>query len=109
MVRVRPLQVAEAVPGVPPHARQPAAIPVMDAEERLYDRHNREQWLYHEIEHPSLGMEPIFNFMWNLDRTPRAVRGHAPLPGQHSERVSCGLLEMTKEEVKRLEEDQILR
>ena len=85
-----------------------AAIPVMDAEERLYDRHNRERGLYKEIEHPSLGVEPIFNLMWNLEKNPPSIRGHAPLLGQHNRQVFCGLLGLPEEEVEHLEETQIL-
>jgi benzylsuccinate CoA-transferase BbsF subunit len=85
-----------------------AAIPVMDAEERLYDRHNRERGLYHEIEHPSLGVEPIFNLMWNLEKNPPAIRSHAPLLGQHNQHVFSGLLGLAEDEIKRLEEAHIL-
>ena len=85
-----------------------AAIPVMDAEERLYDRHNRERGLYQEIEHPSLGVEPIFNLMWNLEKNPPSIRSHAPLLGQHNRQVFCGLLGLTEEEVEHLEAAEIL-
>ncbi len=85
-----------------------AAIPVMDAEERLYDRHNRERGLYQEIEHPALGVEPIFNLMWNLEKTPPEIRGHAPTLGQHNQQIFGGVLGMTEEEIRHLEEAQVL-
>ena len=85
-----------------------AAIPVMDAEERLYDRHNQERGLYHEIEHPSLGVEPIFNLMWNLERNPPSIRSHAPLLGQHNEQVLCGMLGLNQDELADLEERRIV-
>ena len=85
-----------------------AAIPVMDAEERLHDRHNQERGLYHEIEHPSLGVEPIFNLMWNLEKTPPAIRGHAPLLGQHNQQVLCDMLGLSPSELSDLEQRQIV-
>ena len=85
-----------------------AAIPVMDAEERLYDRHNRERGLYQEIEHPALGVEPIFNLMWNLEKTPPEIRGHAPTLGQHNQQIFGRVLGMTEEEIRHLEGAQIL-
>ncbi len=89
-------------------SRGVAAVPVMDAEERLFDPHFRERELYSEVEHPSLGVEPIFNLMWKLSRTPPAIRGHAPLLGEHNQQVLGGILGMSHEEVKRLEEAQVL-
>ena len=78
-------------------------MPVMDAEERLFNAHFRARGLYSEVEHPSLGVEPIFNLMWNLSRTPPAIRGYAPLLGEHNQQVFGGILGMSEEEVKRLE------
>ncbi len=85
-----------------------AAMPVMDAEERLHDRHNLERGLYREIEHPALGMEPIFNLMWNLSATPAAIRGHAPLLGQHNRQVLCDMLGLSVVELADLEERRVV-
>ncbi len=85
-----------------------AAMPVMDAEERLYDRHNRERGLYQEIEHPALGVEPIFNLMWNLDKTPPSIRGHAPTLGQHNRQILCDMLGLSEPQLSDLEERQIV-
>ena len=89
-------------------SRGVAAIPVMDAEERLYDRHNRERGLYKEIEHPSLGVEPIFNLMWNLEKNPPSIRSHAPLLGQHNEQVLCGMLGLSQAELEDLKSRQVV-
>jgi benzylsuccinate CoA-transferase BbsF subunit len=85
-----------------------AATPVMNAEERLFNPHFRERDLYQEIQHPSLGEEPIFNLMWKLSQTPSTIRRHAPLLGEHNRDVFCGILGMAEEEVKFLEEAQVL-
>jgi crotonobetainyl-CoA:carnitine CoA-transferase CaiB-like acyl-CoA transferase len=85
-----------------------AAIPVMGAEDRLFNPHFKERGLYSDIEHPSLGAEPIYNIMWNLERTPPSIHRHAPLLGEHNQQIFGGLLGMAEEEITRLEEDQVL-
>ena len=85
-----------------------AAIPVMGAEDRLFNPHFKERGLYSDIEHPSLGVEPVYNIMWNLERTPPSIHGHAPFLGEHNQKIFGGLLGMAEEEITRLEEDQVL-
>jgi benzylsuccinate CoA-transferase BbsF subunit len=85
-----------------------AAVPVMGAEERLFNPHFRERGLYADIDHPALGAEPIFNLMWNLSQTPSAIRRHAPLMGEHNRQVFCGILGMSEQELKSLEEAQVI-
>ena len=89
-------------------AKGVAAIPVMGAEDRLFNPHFRERGLYSDIEHPALGAEPIYNIMWNLDKTPPSIRRHAPLLGEHNQQIFGGLLGMATEEITRLEEEQVL-
>ena len=85
-----------------------AAMPVMGAEDRLFDPHFQERGLYSDIDHPSLGTEPIYNIMWNLDRTPPSIQRHAPLLGEHNQQIFGGLLGMDKEEISQLEEREVL-
>ncbi len=85
-----------------------AAMPVMDAEERLFNPHFQERGLYQEIEHPVLGTEPIFNLMWKLSITPSAIRRHAPLLGEHNQQIFGDLLGLSHDEIRRLEEANIL-
>ena len=85
-----------------------AAIPVMGAEDRLFNPHFQERGLYSDIDHPSLGAEPIYNLMWNLSRTPPSIRRHAPLMGEHNRQIFGGLLGMSDEDISRLEEEQVL-
>ena len=85
-----------------------AAIPVMGAEDRLFNPHFQERGLYSDIDHPSLGTEPIYNIMWNLDRTPPSIRRHAPLLGEHNQQIFGDLLGIDKEEITRLEEQEVL-
>ncbi len=85
-----------------------AAFPVLDAEGRLFNPHFRERGLYSDIEHPSLGSEPIFNLMWQMSSTPPRIRRHAPLLGEHNREVFCGLLGLDEADLSRLEEEQVI-
>ena len=85
-----------------------AAFPVLGAEGRLFNPHFQERGLYSDIEHPALGTEPIFNLMWQLNRTPPRIRRHAPLLGEHNHEVFCSLLGLAEEELSQLEEEQVI-
>lgn len=85
-----------------------AAMPVMSAEQRLFNPHFRARGLYAEIEHPSLGAEPIFNLMWNLSKTPSRISRHAPLLGEHNRQVFCNILGIPEAEVEKLENSQVI-
>lgn len=85
-----------------------AAIPVMNAEDRLSNQHFQARRLYSEIEHPSLGMEPIFNLMWNLSDTPLRIQRHAPLMGEHNLEIFRDLLGLSVKEIEKLEVGQVI-
>ena len=85
-----------------------AAAPVLSAAERLFHPHFMERGLYSDIDHPSLGAEPIFNLMWGLSKTPSAVRRHAPLLGEHNRPVLCGTLGLSEDELAELEERRVV-
>ncbi len=85
-----------------------AAMPVMSAEQRLFNPPFQARGLYADIEHPSLGAEPIFNLMWNLSKTPSRIRRHAPLLGEHNRQVFCDILGMPEAEVENLEDSQVI-
>ena len=85
-----------------------ASFPVLGAEGRLFNPHFQERGLYSDIDHPALGIEPIFNLMWQLSRTPPQIQRHAPLLGEHNREVFCGLLGLDDPEVSRLEEEQVI-
>ncbi len=85
-----------------------AAAPVLSAEERLFHPHFMARGLYNDIDHPSLGAEPIFNLMWGLSKTPSAVRRHAPLMGEHNRQVLCGTLGLSEGELAELEARQVV-
>ena len=85
-----------------------AAIPVMNAEDRLSNQHFQARRLYSEIEHPSLGMEPIFNLMWNFSDTPLRIQRHAPLMGEHNLEIFRDLLGLSIQEIEELKVEQVI-
>ena len=85
-----------------------AAAPVLSAAERLFHPHFMERGLYNDIDHPSLGAEPIFNLMWGLSKTPSSVRRHAPLMGEHNRQVLCETLGLSEGELADLEERRVV-
>jgi len=46
--------------------------------------------------------------MWNLSETPPSIRRHAPLLGEHNQEIFGGLLGLSPEKIRQLEEDQVL-
>ena len=85
-----------------------AAAPVLGAEERLFHPHFMARGLYSDIEHPALGAEPVFNLMWNLNKSPSRVRRHAPRLGEHNREVLCGYLGLSEDELAELEERRVV-
>jgi len=45
---------------------------------------------------------------WRLSETPAAIHRHGPLLGEHNQSVFGGLLGMSIEEIKRLEERKVI-
>ncbi|MBI4200911.1 MAG: CoA transferase [Chloroflexi bacterium] len=84
-----------------------AAFPVMKAEDRFFDPHFQERGLYKEIEHPVLGVEPIFNLPWKME-TPPQIRRRAPLLGEDNHYVFSQVLGLTPAQLQRLEQDKVL-
>ena len=61
-----------------------------------------------QIDHPTLPGETVYGVYWKLSRTPGAVTRHAPLLGEHNEYVFGELLGMPKQEIERLQEEEII-
>ena len=85
-----------------------AAMPSFSAEEILSDPHVQARNVVTEVQHPVLGKKIVLNPSWKHSETPARIYKSAPLLGEHNEAVFCGLLGMPKEEVKKLEDDQII-
>ena len=69
-----------------------AATPCLDQEGRFFDPHLQARECYVDTDHPVLGSEPLYGIPYKLSERPGAVRGRAPLLGEHNEEVLGGLL-----------------
>lgn len=85
-----------------------AAMPSFDAEEILTDAHTKARELFTTVEHSALGEQHVMNPAWKFSETPARIRKPGPLLGEDNLDVCAKLLGMTEEEVRRLEEAQIL-
>lgn len=85
-----------------------AAIPVMNIEDQYTDPHFRERQIYVEVEHPLVGIEPLYANPLRLDKTPYEIRRHAPSLGEHNDYVLGELLGMSKEEIASLQQEKVV-
>lgn len=85
-----------------------AATPTMNAEDLFKDPHLRARKLYTQVNHPLMGAQYVANPPFKLSGTPATVRRHGPLLGEHNDFVFGELLGLPEQEVKNLEEQQIL-
>lgn len=85
-----------------------AAMPSFSAEEILSDPHVRARDLVNEIDHPVMGKKVVINPAWKLSETPARIKKASPLLGEHNEKVFGGLLGMCEEEIKALEDEEII-
>lgn len=85
-----------------------AAMPSFSAEELLSNPHVKARDLIHEVEHPVMGKKVVISPSWKLSETPAQIRKASPLLGEHNEEVFGCLLGMSKEEIKKLINDQII-
>jgi benzylsuccinate CoA-transferase BbsF subunit len=85
-----------------------AAMPSFNAEEILSDPHIKERGVMNEVQHPVLGKKVVLNPSWKHSETPARIHKASPLLGEDNEQVFGDLLGMSKEEIKRLEEAQII-
>lgn len=85
-----------------------AAMPSLSAEEILSDPHVKARGVVSQVEHPVLGKKVVLSPSWKLCETPARIYRASPLLGEHNEEVFCGLLGMPKDEIKKLEEEQVI-
>ena len=85
-----------------------AAMPSFCAEEILSDPHIKARGVVTEIEHPVLGKKVVINPSWKHSATPASIYKSSPLLGENNEEVFSSLLGMSKDEIKKLEEAQII-
>jgi len=85
-----------------------AAVPYFNSKDLFTDPHLKEREFSCEVEHPVIGKRIVVNPPWKFSDTPAKIHRHGPLLGEHNEHVFCELLGMSKEEIKKLEEDEVI-
>ena len=85
------------------------AVPLWEADKRLFNPHYKERGLYAEVKHPVIGDTVIYSLPWKLSRTSPAVRTCAPLLGQHNKYIFEELLGLPAQEFESLTKGDLLR
>jgi crotonobetainyl-CoA:carnitine CoA-transferase CaiB-like acyl-CoA transferase len=81
---------------------------VSEVADVLKDPHIRAREMLVDVDHHGKGTLPLVNVVPNLSKTPGSIRSPSPLLGQHNEEVYCGLLDLSKEELRTLKEEGVI-
>jgi crotonobetainyl-CoA:carnitine CoA-transferase CaiB-like acyl-CoA transferase len=85
-----------------------ASGPVLTHAEIMSDDHIRERGLFETITRPVTGTHPYPGFPVKLSETPTSIRRPTPTLGQDNEYILTELLGMSKSEIKKLADDEII-
>lgn len=85
-----------------------AAMTVMNIGDQFQDDHFHQRQAFVETEHPHVGAEWLYGLPWLLSETQGGVQRPAPLLGEHNEYVFCHLLGVSREDLTRLEQEQVI-
>jgi len=85
-----------------------AAAPSMTNRALFEDPHMKERGVFQQIDHPVLGKDWVIGPPWRFSETPASVRRASPLLGEHNEAVFEGLLGMSPQEIRKLEQDGVI-
>ncbi|OGO50804.1 MAG: hypothetical protein A2148_03765 [Chloroflexi bacterium RBG_16_68_14] len=85
------------------------AAPVLNGKEILLDPHFRERGHFDLVDQPHVGKRPVQRHLAaKFGEFEASARGPAPTLGQHNQEVLGGLLGLSEEELKALEEQQVI-
>jgi len=85
-----------------------AATPSLSNKALFRDPHVTERQAFVQVEHPVLKHDWVIAPPWRLSETPASIRRRSPLLGEHRQAVLEELLGMSREEIRRLEEEQVI-
>ncbi len=85
-----------------------AAAPSMSGEALFKDPHLQERGIFKEVEHPVIGKDWVITPPWRLSETPAEIKHYSPLLGEHNEDIFCTLLGMSQEEVKKMQDEEVI-
>ena len=84
------------------------AGPVLRGPDLLEDPHYQERGTFVTVDHPQVGPRQYPGLPWKMSATPGEVRWPSPTLGQHNREVFAGLLGLTSDDVKALEETGVI-
>jgi len=84
------------------------AGPALDARELVEEAHLNERGFFEVVTHPEAGTHPYIGMSAKFSKTPGSIRRPAPCFGEHNQYVFGELLGLSKEEITRLEEAEII-
>jgi len=90
---------------------QTAGVPagaVMDAAELWEDRHLRERSFFEEVDHADAGRMTLFSMAWAMSKSQPRLRSAAPTLGEHNNYVLRDILDMSEEDIQRLESEGVI-
>jgi benzylsuccinate CoA-transferase BbsF subunit len=85
-----------------------AAMQVHTSETIAGDPHVRERGVLQKVEHPVIGERLVVGPPWRFSEDEVSVRRAAPLIGEHNDYVLRDLLDLSPEEIERLEQSDVL-
>jgi benzylsuccinate CoA-transferase BbsF subunit len=85
-----------------------AAAPSLSNKALFEDPHLKARGTFTQVDHPFLGKDWVLSPPFGLFETPASIRRHAPLLGEHNQRIFQGLLGMSAGEIEKLEEEQVI-
>ena len=98
-----PWEVTEALQG-----EGVAAFPSLSADQLMADRHLAARGSFPEVSHPEKGRQLGVGPPWRFSETPARLDGWTPSLGEDNDAVFHGMLGMPLEEVRRLQETQVI-
>jgi benzylsuccinate CoA-transferase BbsF subunit len=85
-----------------------AATPSLSNKALFQDPHIKERGTFVQVDHPVLQKDWVISPPWILSETPARIRRHAPLLGEHNYQIFEQLLGMSRDHIKKLEEEQVI-
>ena len=85
-----------------------AATPSLSNKGLFQDPHLRQRNVFQQVSHPVLGTDWVIAPPWRLCETPAGVWSRSPLLGEHTESVLHELLGMQPDEIRQLQQEQVI-
>jgi benzylsuccinate CoA-transferase BbsF subunit len=85
-----------------------AATPSLSNKALFQDPHIEQRGTFVHVDHPVLQKDWVISPPWRLSETPARIRRHAPLLGEHNRNILEQLLGMSRDDIKKLEEERVI-